>query len=75
MLWGGSSTAGNEQNEGQPLERLYRAVKALLSVVPAKAHIRQACTTGYGADLARAALGAAFSEVETLAPRTRCRRV
>ena len=56
-----------EQNEGQPLERLYRAVKALLSVVPAKAHIRQACTTGYGADLARAALGAAFSEVETLA--------
>ncbi|MFR4553981.1 MAG: acyl-CoA dehydratase activase-related protein, partial [Sutterella wadsworthensis] len=56
-----------EQNEGQPLERLYRAVKALLCVVPAKAHIRQACTTGYGADLARAALGAAFSEVETLA--------
>lgn len=56
-----------EQNEGQPLERLYRAVKALLSVVPSKAHIRQACTTGYGADLARAALGAAFSEVETLA--------
>ena len=42
-----------EQNEGQPLERLYRAVKALLCVVPAKAHIRQACTTGYGADLAR----------------------
>lgn len=35
--------------------------------MPAKAHIRQACTTGYGADLARAALGAAFSEVETLA--------
>lgn len=32
-----------------------------------KAHLRSACTTGYGAELAKAALGAPFSEVETLA--------
>ncbi|MDO4936608.1 MAG: acyl-CoA dehydratase activase-related protein [Sutterellaceae bacterium] len=56
-----------EQNEGQPLLRLYDAMKTLLPLIPEGARLRQACTTGYGADLAKAALGAQFLEVETLA--------
>lgn len=56
-----------EENQGHPLERLYGAVRKLLAEMPPAARLRQACTTGYGADLGRAAIGAAFSEVETLA--------
>ncbi|MDO5531813.1 acyl-CoA dehydratase activase-related protein [Sutterella sp.] len=54
------------ENQGKPLEQLFAAVKRLIPEIPEGARIRQAATTGYGADLARAALGAAFSEVETL---------
>ncbi len=56
-----------EQNEGKPLPKLFKAYKALVREIPAGANIRSICTTGYGAELARAALGAQFSEVETLA--------
>ncbi len=56
-----------ENNEGHPLERLYSQMRTLLSALPEKAFIQSACTTGYGADLARAALSAPFSEVETIA--------
>lgn len=56
-----------EPNEGNPLERLYDRAARLLDEIPEGAHFRSACTTGYGAELAKAALGAPFSEVETLA--------
>lgn len=56
-----------EPNEGNPLERLYDRAARLLDEIPEGAHLRSACTTGYGAELAKAALGAPFSEVETLA--------
>lgn len=56
-----------ESNEGSPLVKLYAQIKKLLTLIPAGAKIRSACTTGYGAELAKAALGAPFAEVETLA--------
>lgn len=56
-----------ENNEGHPLERLFTQMRALLAALPENAYIKSACTTGYGADLAQAALAAPFTEVETLA--------
>ncbi len=56
-----------DQNEGNPLEKLFERMRSLLQSIPQKACLRAAATTGYGADLARAAVGAQFSEVETLA--------
>lgn len=56
-----------ENNEGHPLERLFTQMHALLEALPENAFIKSACTTGYGADLAQAALAAPFTEVETLA--------
>ena len=56
-----------EQNEGNPLEKLFVQMRDLLGRIPEGASIRAAATTGYGADLARAAIGAQFAEVETLA--------
>ncbi len=56
-----------ENNEGHPLDCLYAKIRGLLKELPEGAFIQDACTTGYGADLARAALGASFTEVETLA--------
>ena len=53
-------------NQGEPLKRLLPKIKDLLKKLPQGAHIRSICTTGYGADLAKAALNAQFSEVETL---------
>ncbi len=56
-----------EQNEGNPLEKLFERMRDLMDRIPEGAHVRAAATTGYGADLARAAVGAQFAEVETLA--------
>ena len=56
-----------EQNEGNPLEKLFVQMRDLMGRIPEGASIRAAATTGYGADLARAAIGAQFAEVETLA--------
>lgn len=56
-----------ELNEGNPLERLYAQVKTLIARIPEGASLRALCSTGYGADLAKAALGGQFAEVETLA--------
>ena len=53
-------------NQGEPLKRLLPKIKDLLKKLPQGAKIRSICTTGYGADLAKAALNAQFSEVETL---------
>ena len=56
-----------ELNEGNPLERLYAQVRELSEKLPEGAYLRALCSTGYGADLAKAALGGQFAEVETLA--------
>ena len=60
-------SAWYERNEGNPLERLFPRVKTLAASLPEGARIRSICTTGYGAELAKAALGANWAEVETLA--------
>ena len=54
-------------NGGEPLKNLLPQVKAITEALPEDAYIAACCTTGYGADLAKAALNAAYSEVETLA--------
>ncbi len=54
-------------NEGSPLEKLLPKVKELLAAIPQGAQLCAICTTGYGASLAKAALNAQYSEVETLA--------
>ena len=54
-------------NGGEPLKNLLPQVQAILNELPEDAYIAACCTTGYGADLAKAALNAAYSEVETLA--------
>lgn len=54
-------------NEGDPLPKLIPEILKLTALIPSLARIRAICTTGYGAALAQAALGAQFSEVETLA--------
>ncbi len=56
-----------DQNEGNPLEKLFERMRGLMERIPPTAHLRAAATTGYGAQLARAAIGAQFAEVETLA--------
>ncbi|MCR5084287.1 MAG: acyl-CoA dehydratase activase-related protein [Succinivibrionaceae bacterium] len=54
-------------NGGRPLEALLPSVGRLWESIPEGARLRAICATGYGADLARAALNAQFTEVETLA--------
>lgn len=54
-------------NEGEPLKKLIPYIKSILPKLNSDAKIRSICTTGYGADLAKCALNAQFSEVETLA--------
>jgi len=55
------------RNEGDPLGKLVPYVADLLEHLPPSASLRACATTGYGAELARAALSGAFSEVETVA--------
>ena len=50
-----------------PWKKLFVQMRDLMGRIPERASIRAAATTGYGADLARAAIGAQFAEVETLA--------
>ncbi len=56
-------------NEGSPLGRLLPKIRSILDDIAANPQCTLAaiCTTGYGADLAKAALNARFTEVETLA--------
>ncbi len=54
-------------NGGEPLKNLMPKVQELVTNLPRGAYIAAICTTGYGADLAKSALNAQFSEVETLA--------
>lgn len=56
-----------DHNGGEPLQSLLPKLRQFLNALPESAYIAAICTTGYGADLAKAALNAQFSEVETLA--------
>ena len=56
-----------ENNDGEPLEKILQFLKALLDRLPETTYLRSICTTGYGAAMAKSALAAQFSEVETLA--------
>ncbi len=55
------------RNDGDPLKALIPYLITLLERIPASARLRGIGTTGYGANLARAALNAQVSEVETVA--------
>lgn len=54
-------------NGGAPLNFLLPKIQKLLEDIPSQAYLAAICTTGYGAELAKAALNAQFTEVETLA--------
>ena len=56
-----------QRNQGDPLRELIPYLTDLLERLPAQARLRACATTGYGAQLAQAALNAAFSDVETVA--------
>lgn len=61
-------------NQGDPVSGLRPWLITLLQSLPASARIAGCCATGYGAELARAALGADWVEVETIAHlRAACR--
>ena len=55
------------RNDGDPLKTLIPFLITLLESIPEGARLRGIGTTGYGANLAKAALNAQISEVETVA--------
>ncbi len=54
-------------NQGDPLKSTIGILKEIYSVLPEDAYIQKTCTTGYGEHLIKAALGADFGEIETMA--------
>jgi len=54
-------------NGGDPLKSVIGILKEIYSQLPEGAYIAKACTTGYGEHLIKAALGADFGEIETMA--------
>ncbi len=54
-------------NQGDPLKSTIGILKEIYSVLPKDAYIQKTCTTGYGERLIKAALGADFGEIETMA--------
>lgn len=60
-------TTWYENNRGAPLQQLLPRIEKISHELPEGARIRSILATGYGADLAAAALGSPLTEVETLA--------
>lgn len=54
-------------NGGDPLKSVIGILKELYSLLPKDAYIAKVCTTGYGEHLIKAALGADYGEIETMA--------
>lgn len=54
-------------NKGHPLEVAIQALDGLYRAMPHASYIGAACATGYGEGLVKAALGADYGEVETVA--------
>ncbi|MCM1164455.1 MAG: 2-hydroxyacyl-CoA dehydratase [Lachnospiraceae bacterium] len=56
-----------DNNHGDPLKSVIGILKEIYSQLPENAYIAKSCTTGYGEHLIKAALGADFGEIETMA--------
>lgn len=56
-----------DNNHGDPLKSVIGILKDIYSKLPEDAFIEKSCTTGYGEHLIKAALGADFGEIETMA--------
>ncbi|MCH5207485.1 MAG: 2-hydroxyacyl-CoA dehydratase [Oscillospiraceae bacterium] len=56
-----------DSNHGDPLKSVIGILKELYPLMPKGAYIAKTCTTGYGEHLIKAALGADFGEIETMA--------
>ncbi len=56
-----------DSNHGDPLKSVIGILNELYPLMPDGAYIAKACTTGYGEHLIKAALGADFGEIETMA--------
>ncbi len=54
-------------NQGDPLKSVIGILKDIYGQLPKDAYIAKTCTTGYGEHLIKAALGADFGEIETMA--------
>ncbi len=54
-------------NMGDPLKSVIGILKEIYGLLPEGAYIAKACTTGYGEHLIKAALGADYGEIETMA--------
>ena len=54
-------------NKGKPLELVIEILKEIYSLMPEKAYIAKATSTGYGEELIKAALHIDIGEVETIA--------
>ena len=54
-------------NGGDPLHSVIGILQDIYSKLPEGAYIAKSCTTGYGEHLIKAALGADFGEIETMA--------
>ncbi|MBD5384564.1 MAG: 2-hydroxyglutaryl-CoA dehydratase, partial [Ruminococcaceae bacterium] len=54
-------------NQGDPLKSVIGILKEIYGQLPEDAYIAKTCTTGYGEHLIKAALGADFGEIETMA--------
>lgn len=54
-------------NKGKPLELVIEILKEIYSLMPEKAYIAKAASTGYGEELIKAALHIDIGEVETIA--------
>ena len=56
-----------KNNEGKPLEAAGEMLRELFPLIPEKAYIANTVSTGYGEALIKAAYGADFGEIETMA--------
>ncbi len=54
-------------NQGDPLKSVIGILKEIYAQLPESAYIAKTCATGYGEHLIKAALGADFGEIETMA--------
>ncbi len=54
-------------NHGDPLKSVISILKEIYGLLPEGAYIAKACATGYGEHLIKAALGADYGEIETMA--------
>ena len=54
-------------NQGDPLKSVIGILKEIYGQLPENSYIAKTCTTGYGEHLIKAALGADFGEIETMA--------